>query len=350
MRRFIAHIGAAKTGTTAFQTWLKAHRAEMMEVGYLVPEKTPRQGNHRNVVMALAGTSDQPNSEAIRVATLRDLADHPEHNVIVSAEALGSIEYMRTLLPAVTERLGDFEKVAILSVRDPIAHFNSGFAQRRKAMRRNDRDFDTYLRESLEHGRGDWREKVDLYEAQGWRMIVIPYAAEAKARGITRTILSLPEFGDAAQRLPLDEPIERNPSMGAIGLIIMDLIQDAIDPSGERDTVAPAQLRERVATVAAKRFDDKPFNGFTAEARDEVIARFADTNRWIADRFFGVSWEAACPPAPLAPRSPRDLDDLPKGIAARVARTADRMIDYARELGSLERNAARKRWPTSADA
>lgn len=339
MRRFIAHIGAHKTGTSAFQAWLKAHRAEMMAAGYLVPEKSPRQGNHRNVVTALAGLNERPNAATVRTATLREFAEHPEHHVIVSAEALESLELVRPLLPALAEPLRDFETVAILCVRDQIAHFNSGFAQRRKAMLRNERDFDAYLREALENGRGDWCTKVDLYEANGWRMIVLPYNSETRARGITRTILSLPEFGDAAARLPLDEIAEHNPSMGAIGLIIMDLIQDALDPNGERETVAPAALRERVARVANERFDDRPFNGFTAEQRAEILALFAETNRRIAGRFFDTSWEAACPPQPEAPRSPRTLADLPEGVAKRVARTAARMTDYARELGGFERRA-----------
>ena len=339
MRRFIAHIGAAKTGTTAFQVWLKAHRAEMMRAGYLVPEKTPRQGNHRNVVMALAGMSDARNAAAIRAATLREIEEHPGLDVIVSAEAMGSVEYTHTILPALTREFEGFDKVAILSVRDPIAHYNSGFAQRRKAMRRNDRDWNSFLRDSLENRRGDWRLNVDLYEAHGWRMIVIPYAAETKARGITRTILSLPEFGDTAQQVPVDETQERNPSMGAIGLIIMDLIQDAVDPEAALDTAAPAALRERVARIANERLDDKPFNGFTEETRAAVLARFADTNRWIADRFFDVPWEVACPPAPLVPPSPRTLADLPHGMAARVARTATRMTAFARDLGSLQRRA-----------
>lgn len=339
MRRFIAHIGAAKTGTTAFQAWLKAHRAEMMAAGYLVPAKTPRQGNHRGVVAALAGTSDARNADKVLAATLRELEEHPELDVVVSAEALGSVEQTTTLLPALTARLDGFEKVAILSVRDPVAHYNSGFAQRRKAMRRNERDFDAFYREGRERRRGDWRLKVEQYEAHGWRMIVLPYNAEAKARGITRTLLSLPEFGDAASRLPVDEAGERNLSMGAIGLIIMDLIQDAIDPAGVLDTHAPAELRERVARIANERFDDRPFNGFTAERRQEVIAAFADGNRWIAERFFEVPWEVACPPQPPAPVSPRTLDDLPEDLARRVARAANRMTGYARELGRLERPA-----------
>lgn len=337
MRRFIAHIGAAKTGTTAFQVWLKAHRAEMMRAGYLVPEKTPRQGNHRNVVMALAGLSDHPNAAAVRNATLREFADHPGLDILASAEVMSSAEHAPDVAPPLTAALADFERVAVLSVRDQLAHYNSGFAQRRKAMRRNERDFDTFLREGMEKGRGDWRALVKLYEAHGWRMFVLPYAAEAKARGITRTILSLPEFGDAAARLPVDAAAERNPSMGAIGLIIMDLIQDAIDPDAVLDTVAPAELRARVAEIANERFGDTPFNGLTAETRAEVLARFADANRWIADRFFDAPWEVACPPAPLAPRSPRTLADLTDGMAARVARTATRLTEFARDLGSLQR-------------
>ena len=337
MRRFIAHIGAAKTGTTAFQVWLKAHRAEMMQAGFLVPERTPRHGNHRSVVMALAGASESPNAAAVCAATLREIDDHPELDIIVSAEAMGSVEHTGTLLPALTARFEGFDKVAILSVRDQIAHYNSGFAQRRKAMRRNERDFDAFLREVLNEGRGDWGALVQLYQSRGWRVAVIPYATETKARGITRTILSLPEFGGAAGRLPVDEGQERNPSMGAIGLIIMDLIQDAIDPAGKLDTVAPAALRERVARIANERFDDQPFNGFIAETRAAVLARFAEGNRWIADRFFDVPWEVACPPAPLAPPSPRQLSELSDDVAARVARTARRMTAYARELGGLER-------------
>jgi hypothetical protein len=339
MRRFIAHIGAAKTGTTAFQAWLKAHRTEMMAAGYLVPDRTPRQGNHRNVVASIAGISDSPNAEKVRAATLQDFATHPELDVIVSAEALGSVEQTATLLPALTAQLDGFEKIAILSVRDPVAHYNSGFAQRRKAMRRNERDFEAFYREGLERRRGDWRLRIEQYESHGWRMIVLPYNAEAKARGITRTLLSLPEFGDVATRLPVDETGERNPSMGAIGLIVMDMVQDAIDPAGVLDTHAPAELRARVARIANERFDDRPFNGFTVERREELIAAFADTNRWTAGRFFDVPWEAACPPQPPAPVSPRSLDDLPDHVAKRVARTATRMTDYARELGGLERRA-----------
>ena len=345
MRRFIAHIGAAKTGTTAFQGWLKAHRAEMMAAGYLVPEKTPQNGNHFNVAMALSGRSDA-HGAAIRDATLREIDNHRELDVIVSAEALGSVEHMPTLLPALTERFHDFDRVAILSVRDQVAHYNSGFAQRRKAMRRKERDFDRYFLECLERGRGDWRARVEMYEEHGWRMFVIPYGKETKSKGITRTILSLPEFGDLAEHLSLDEPIERNPSMGAIGLIIMDLIQEAIDPEGVLDTVAPAALRDRVARIATERFDDQPFNGFTEAARQTLIDRFADRNRWTAERFFDVPWEVACPPQALAPLSPRGLSDLPSGKADRVVKIAERMTEHARELGGLER---RRKSKPSAD-
>ena len=337
MRRFIAHIGAAKTGTTAFQSWLKSHRAELMNAGFLVPEKTPRLGNHRNVVLALAGQGGHPNAAAIRTATLREFADRPDLDILVSAEAMSSAEHTSSLLPALTDALSGFERVAVLGVRDQIAHYNSGFAQRRKAMRRNERDFDAFLRDQLAKGRGDWRALVEQYEAHGWRVAVIPYAAEAKARGVARMILSRPEFGGAADRVPVDDVEQGNPSMGAIGLIVMDLIQDAVDPEAVRDTMAPAALRERVARIANDRLDDAPFNGFTEETRAEVLARFAEANRWIADRFFEAPWDAACPPMPVAPRSPRSLADLPEKKAARVAKIAERMTTYALELGRLDR-------------
>lgn len=335
-RRFIAHIGAHKTGTTAFQAWLRANRGAMLRAGYLVPGQTPRFGNHRTVVDALAGTSPRPRAAEIRAATLAEFADHPAADILVSTEVL-SAEAGLAILPRLTAATEGFDRVAVLCVRDPIAHLNSGFAQLRKAMRNRRRSFRDYLEDALASGRADWRIPVTAYEAQGWRMVVLPYAAEAKAQGIIRFILSHPEFGDLARHVPLAPPAFGNPSLGAIGLILMDLIQERIELEVGGETRAPHALRERVAAIASARFADQPFNGFDEETRGRMLAHYQDTNRWIAERFWTVPWERACPPAAPALVSPQHLGDLPDRVATRVARAADRLTDFARAL-STKRN------------
>lgn len=341
MRRFIVHIGAHKTGTTAFQMWLKANRSSLLPHGILVPEKSPQLGNHRGMLTALADQiSTQQRVVQMKSAILREFAAYPDSDILASAEALCGAE-TRTILPQLSAAIDDIadEKVAILVVRDQVAHFNSGFAQRRKAMRNNERDFGVFVRESMASGRGDWRAIVQDYEAHGFRMFVLPYNAEFKALGVARSILSLPIFDDLADNISFGDIEVNNPSMGAVGLMIMDIVRSAIDPEGTIDTRAPSELRERVAAIANERLKDAAFNGFSDTAREALIKHFAEGNDWIAERFLRGPWNDICPPAPTAPVSPQRLTDLRPRQAAAVERIAARMIAYALSLGNLTRHA-----------
>lgn len=340
MRRFIAHIGARKTGTTAFQMWLRGRRAEMIAANYLPPSVgAGARGNHRGLVdMMTGGKSAGRARQSPRAAFEREAHAHPCHDILISTEILEGGPGLKLAAPLgeAIDRL-DARKIAILVVRDPVAYYNSGFAQVRKTMRGKLLDFAAYAEQGMQKGRADWRSKVLIYENAGFEVVVIPYDRAFTELGAPRSILSHSLFGDLATRFDWSAPRIHNPSMGAIGLIIMDRVRAAmIAEAPGSGPEAPLALRELVARQAARCFDDRAFNGMTSALQAKLLDHHAGTNSWIADRYFGRRWDEVLPPPPVpAEPSPRALDELSPRLAVEVAREADRIIEIAREKGWL---------------
>ena len=49
------HVGPHKTGTTSIQWFLQENRAELLKLGYFVPESDTKRGAHHALAERLAG-------------------------------------------------------------------------------------------------------------------------------------------------------------------------------------------------------------------------------------------------------------------------------------------------------
>lgn len=331
MRRFIAHVGAHKTGTTAFQSSLQHNRKTLFDAGYLVP-KSPI-GNHAVLV---AGLVDENCPQRAVNLFNADREAHSDHDILLSAELIQTLR--RPALKRLVDKIDPMadKKIAIMVVRDPIAQLNSGYAQFRKSWRGRFQKFEDYLEVVLLPIARGRRNPIKHLKDAGFDLRVLPYDRVMESGGISRTIFNLPDFENLADRLDWSPIGSVNTSAGGIALLMLDMLRLLTRDAGfEKVTTPPPALRSRVIEIANKYFDDKPFNGFTPELRAHAIASTRDINAWIAENYFDGPWDEILPPAPGRPVSPQCLDDLPPRQANAVKHSTLKIMAEAQRKGWL---------------
>ena len=337
-RRFIVHVGAPKTGTSAFQEWAVRHRAALLDAGYLYPlSGATSGGNHAPLVSALGGAID----DEARVGHLsrlfeKEMAAHPDAAVILSGEIMTTLRFLpnMTRLRKVLGRFGD-QATVVLSVRDQIAWRNSCYAQTREMMTPLPpfRDYVAIGKHGPRGGNWDFLEQ--RYRHAGFDFEALAFDRAVRDIGIVAALARLPSLKgiDAAA---VEDRVEANPSVGDLALLVAEQVRLAI--AGE-DAELPHGLRPKLTPIVAKlsaRLPSASFNGFDAAMADETRAAYRDSNEAFARRHFGKSWTDIFPPSSIDHVSPDTIDDLAPKERRQIRNLAGQVLMEALTAGVLQ--------------
>ena len=337
-RQFVVHVGAPKTGSSAFQEWAVRHREALLDVGFLYPVTGATEGgNHAPLVGALGGAIDDVGRATHLVRAFdRELRTHPDADVIVSAETMTSLRFlpnMARLHRALTKR--DGQATVIQVVRDQVPWRNSCYAQAREML--------TPLppfREYVQIGRlgprgGNWEFLEDRYRQAGFAYEALAFDAELRRKGLVSAMAEMPSLN---RLLPLtaESRREANPSVTDTALLVADQVRALV---ADTDGVVQQGLRPKLMPLIArhaKRLPGKSFNGFDEELAETIRDAYRLTNQTFARRNFARDWDALFPPKPVGELSADQLALLPPREQRRVKGAAGRVILEAVEAGILQ--------------
>lgn len=336
-RRFVVHVGAPKTGTTAFQEWAVNNRAALLEAGYLYPETGATQrGNHAALVSALGGAIE----DAVRTAHLtrafeEEMRRHPGANVIISAEIMTSLRYlphMKQLHQALAAFGGTATIVQV--VRDQISWRNSCYAQAREML--------TPLpsfREYASIGRigtriGNWNYYERSFRGSGFDYQPLAFNEELRRKGIVAAMAELPCLA-GLNPLAADSRQEVNASASDAALLVAEQVRTLVAGPG---AAVRANLRPRLMAIVADQTQNLPgtsFNGFDEELAATFRAGYRRANQMFARRHFGRDWDDLFPPVPITHVSVDDFALLPPQQQRRIRAVTGRVLIEAIETGIL---------------
>jgi hypothetical protein len=334
-RRFIVHVGAPKTGTSAFQEWAVRNRAALLAAGFLYTAagSTPG-GNHAPLVSALGGAID----DAARTAHLvrlfeRDLSAHPDVDVILSAEVMTTLKFLPHMAQ-LRRALATFGAAAtvVLVVRDQIAWRNSCYAQSREMLTPLP-PFRNYIAVGRNGPRGgNWSFLEQKYRKAGFDFETLAFDRTVRDIGIVAAMAKLPSLS-GLQAIAGEDRVEANPSVGDLALLVAEQVRQSIaGPGGELPHGLRPQLMPIIAAQTA-RLPRTSFNGFDPALADEIRAAYRDSNETFARRHFGASWTDLFPPTLPSHLSCDTIDALGPRERRQVRTLAGRVL-----IDALERD------------
>ncbi len=342
---FVLHVGVHKTGTSAFQHWAAANRDALRSAGYLYPKAgSSPTGNHHTLVMALAGgtMAQERRAHVLRLFD-QEIRSAPDATVLISSETMSRVRYL-PVLPALKRALQERSSgtcTAVMVVRDQVPWSNSCYAQMRE-MLSPVAPFDGFLtpgRHGLHNGNWEFLE-TSLLKAE-FAVEVLLFDAEFRRQGAVRALVRAPSLRRLST-LDLGERAEINASLSALQLVVSDEVRRTV--SGEAAIEAP--VRNALMALIAQHtgaLRGSSFNGHTQESADAYAALFEGSNERFAARHFGKAWREVFPPAPLPPRSPLVVDDLPQADRKAVIAAVKEVLRDAKAAGHIPKKLAYQR-------
>lgn len=340
-RRFIVHVGAHKTGTSAFQEWAVRNRAALLDAGFLYPVSgATKLGNHAAMVSALGGAIDDEKRSAHLLRMFdKELESQPNAAVILSAELMSTLGFM--------PKLGQFhhslaqysqDATVVLVVRDQIEWRNSCYAQARQMLSRLPR-FRDFTRVGKQGPRsGNWNFIEQKYRDAGFAFETLAFDKRVRESGIVAAMAGLPCLAGTAD-VGDRERLEANPTVGALALLVAEQVRAAVD----QNRVLPQSSRVKLASIIAKHADHLPparFNGFDPELAEQLRASYRDGNDAFAQRHFGMDWHELFPPKTIEYVSCDTLEELGPVERDQIRDIAGRVVIEALETGLLQLSPA----------
>ena len=306
--RWIIHIGAPKTGSTAIQRCLSDNRAALLERGVLYPDVSLRGWGHHDLAFLLDGgypawATPQPRPlAALRADLQAAVAQHAAPCIVLSSENFFIYPRpaeLRALLRAAGLQQGDRLSIVCYLRRQDEAQM-SWYNQTVKAQGYAG-SFESSLR--LHHGLWDYaarlRPWLDEFGNDGLQIRLYEPAGQADVCG---DFLGLLGVASAGLQRPADRVNER------INRDILEL-QRVVNRLPMKVTSKRRHHKQLIALTAAAAaqgiFDDRPF--LTPPAARQLMQSYEPSNAWVARTFFGreTLFEASPPDAAAAPTARR---------------------------------------------
>ena len=282
LQRVIFHIGAHKTGTSAFQRWLTHNYPLLDRSGIAIPTGLIGQtGNASSLAKAL--------SKQNRLRTPSDAAEVEALSLFSNANAhrplFFSAEYFETAnsvgqLGFVSDLMDEWrrgEKTAVLIVRNQIDLKNSNYGQSCKSLTRN-HPFRLGRRKGAPVNVRDWDECRTVIQDSGFVPRIGVYRGKEPGYSIARQVMDLSGLLDY---LPADTDFSTtsvNDSIGELGCIVGRHLHGVLEKKPHAEAEKIRGTLSQMLITACKAYPDQPFNGFTAGERADVRAFCQDSN------------------------------------------------------------------------
>lgn len=337
-RRFIIHIGAPKTGTSAFQEWSADNRQALLESGYLYPTTgATAGGNHAALVSALSGMiDDEARADHLTRSFHNELISHPDVSVILSAEIMTTVRFLPNI-NNFRNGLSDYtdDATVVLVVRDQVAWRNSCYAQAREMMTQLP-PFREHIRPGRRNpGAGNWDLIEHRYREAGFKFEALPFDSRVRDTGIVAGMASLASLAGLTS-IADPQRREANPSAGDLALLVTEQVRQII--AGPHGSLPPG-LQPKLTPIIARNtahFPFNSFNGFDQPHADELRDMYLQSNNVFSQRHFGCDWQELFPPLPVGPVSEDNLTLLDPAKRRRVRSVAGQILIEAIDEGVLQ--------------
>ena len=190
MPRAFIHIGMPKTGTSAFQLFLRDHADWLSEQGIRVIRsgQSAVTGAHHHLARAICGLPTTPDEFGLAESAGRELRSIGDSNVLMSSEGLSATlkapEFRSRLLRFI--RSCGFQPVIIMYVGDRFHNANTRYAQGTKSLSQVYSFVDFVRGNGVRHSLPHWR----TFHAQpGVEFILRPYTESVRQHGIVADML-----------------------------------------------------------------------------------------------------------------------------------------------------------------
>jgi hypothetical protein len=284
--QIVLHVGSHKSGTTAFQSWMKANSQVLADAGIAVPVwLLGRDGNAPNLAKALAASKRYQAQEDFQL--LADFAQFAREvrgrTIFFSAEAFETALVDGGFVNVVDRlrALGLRKQAAVLIVRNQIDALNSEYSQRCKQLTAV-RPAGEALDVAFSRGRKNWFLIRNTLHEFGFDPRLGVYRGRDPEMPIARQVMTL---AGLAGRFPEDVNFEAettNESIGELGCIAGQHLIRLLDREGRHATTSERRWVSNLLIEACSEFPDAPYNGFDAESRARVMAHFGESNRRLA--------------------------------------------------------------------
>ncbi len=336
-RRFVVHVGAPKTGTSAFQEWAVRNRDALLDAGFLYTMAgATAGGNHAALVSALGGViPDEARTGHLVRLFEKDLNDHPDATVILSGEIMTTLRFLPNMT-RLRRAIGRYTKHAtvVLVVRDQIAWRNSCYAQSREMLMALPafRDYVSIGKHGPRSGNWDFLEQ--RYRKAGFEFEALAFDRTVRDIGIVAALARLPSLTGLSSVVSEDR-VEANPSVGELALLVAEQVRAAIaGPGGELQPGLRPLLMPLIAARTA-RLPTTSFNGFDPTLADDIRAAYRDSNELFARRHFGAGWLDLFPPSLPDHLSSDAVTGLPPRERRQVRSLAGQVVLDALDQGII---------------
>jgi hypothetical protein len=325
------HVGPHKTGTTSIQWFLQENRAELLKVGYLVPESETKRGAHHALAEALAGLDVGEHREPLVARCIAAIAETSARTIIISSEALEGLFRNRKNTTAFFNRIQELnlQPKLILFPRNQSQWINSSYAFSVKSFRRSD-SFEPAAFGFAQSPDARFSRWIKLAETHGAELIARPFNRETLRRGV------IPEFlhtiGITSSQFR-DRAVRRNEAVGPFTVSVAREVFRSIGKQmtwlqAEKCKLALAQyLRENNCT-------DAGYCGLSTMLARRVEDELRSDNDVFAQGVWDKSWADIFAADVTEEFVPNDFELRWTGwlAARRLRRAISTMTDFAHQI------------------
>jgi hypothetical protein len=284
------HVGPHKTGTSAIQWFLKEHRAELLKLGYFVPESGTVHGGHHPLVRKLCGQEVPDHQQSVAAQFAQALAETSCERVIVSSETLDSLLRNGHYTTAFFNRIGELnlEPKLVLFPRNQSQSINSRYTEVVKSFQCS-KSFEAFVLEDGRRPELGYLPLIELASVFHADLISRPFTVETVMRGV------VPEFLDAIGLDPSllsDTYVRRNQSVGPFTVSVARGVSRLIvSPDTQLTWRQAERCKKRLAAcLKEKGWADACYCGLTNALARHIEKAWAVDNDVFARRMWDRPW------------------------------------------------------------
>jgi len=325
------HVGPHKTGTTSIQWFLQENRAELLQLGYFVPESETKRGAHHALAEGLAGLDVGEHREPLVARSIAAIAETPAEAIIISSEALEGLLRNRQNIQTFFNRVRELnlEPKLILFPRNQPQWINSSYAEMVKTFRRSD-SFEACAFGFAQSPDARFSRWIELAETQGAELIARPFSKETLRRGVIPEFLQSIGISSSQFR---DRAVRRNE---AVGPFTVSVAREVLRSIGKEMTWLQAKKCkvELAKYLRQNKCTDGGYCGLSSALARRVEKEVRSDNDVFAQRAWGKSWADVFAADVTEEFTPNDFEmRRPDWFTARRLRRAiSKLKDFAHQM------------------
>src|SRR5882757_4181214 len=331
MRICYIHVGPHKSGTTYIQWFLQENRAELLQLGYFVPESETKRGAHHALAEGLAGLDVGEHREPLVARSIAAIAETPAEAIIIPSEALEGLLRNRQNIQTFFNRVRELnlEPKIILFPRNQPQWINSSYADMVKTFRRSD-SFEACAFGFAQSPDARFSRWIELAETQGAELIARPFSKETLRRGVIPEFLQSIGISSSQFR---DHAVRRNE---AVGPFTVSVAREVLRSLGKEMT----WLQTRKCKVELARYlrqnkcADSGYCGLSSALARRVEEELRSDNDVFAQRVWGKSWADVFAADVTEEFTPNDFEMRRPDwlVARRLRRAISKLKDFAHQM------------------